>query len=62
MKSKPGRYGMKIWIAADAESSCVFSFQVFLEKTDNKPGKGQAQCVLKNFVDHVWYWKRNYIG
>lgn len=53
---------MKIWIAADAESSCVFSFQVFLEKTDNKPGKGQAQCVLKNFVDHVWYWKRNYIG
>nr|XP_033504757.1 piggyBac transposable element-derived protein 4-like [Epinephelus lanceolatus] len=46
MPKKPAKYGMKIWVAADAETSYAWRCEIYLGKTDGVPEVGQGQRVV----------------
>ncbi|XP_031328259.1 piggyBac transposable element-derived protein 4-like [Photinus pyralis] len=53
MKSKPDKYGIKIWALADCETAYTVNMQVYLGKIGNKPEKGQGQRVVLDMVSHL---------
>ena len=59
MKTKPGRYGMKIWTMCDSQSRYCGNIQVYLGKQTVAPEKGQGQRVVKDLAQHVVWSGRN---
>nr|XP_022906043.1 uncharacterized protein LOC111417873 [Onthophagus taurus] len=53
MKSKPDKYGLKIWALADCSSAYTANMQPYLGKVGNKPEKGQGQRVVMDLVNHL---------
>jgi hypothetical protein len=50
MKSKPEKYGIKIWILADSTTSYCKNLQVYLGKKDGKPEREQGKRVVLDLV------------
>lgn len=50
MKSKPGRYGIKIWSAADGKTSYILNTQVYTGKINNAREINQGQRVVLDLV------------
>ncbi|KAJ8384617.1 hypothetical protein AAFF_G00200540 [Aldrovandia affinis] len=47
MPSKPGKYGIKIWVACDAQSSYAWNLQVYTGKPPGgAPEKNQGMRVV----------------
>ena len=46
MKSKPDKYGIKVWVLADANNFYVKNFQIYLGKQMNIREKNQAERVV----------------
>lgn len=53
MKSKPDKYGIKIWALADCSTAYTVNMQVYLGKEGNRPEKGQGQRVVLDMVSHL---------
>nr|XP_046159380.1 piggyBac transposable element-derived protein 4-like [Oncorhynchus gorbuscha]XP_046159383.1 piggyBac transposable element-derived protein 4-like [Oncorhynchus gorbuscha] len=52
MPSKPAKYGLKIWVACDAQSSYAWKMQVFTGKpTSGGPEKNQEMRVVVDVTD-----------
>lgn len=51
MKSKPVRYGIKIWALSDSENAYSLNLQVYLGKTGNTAEKNQGQRVVMDLVE-----------
>lgn len=49
LKSKPGKYGIKIWTCSTADG-VILSLQVYTGKINNAPEKGQAMRVVMDLV------------
>ena len=58
MKSKPGRYGLKIWAMASQSGYCG-NIQVYLGKQTVAPAKEQGQRVVKDLAQHILGAGRN---
>ena len=59
MPSKPNRYGIKIWILADCETSYVYNAEIYMGKTGHLPEIGLAQRVVKNLSRPLHQHGRN---
>ena len=47
MKSKPAKYGIKVWVAADVKTSFLYNLQVYTGKLPgNTPEKNQGRWVV----------------
>ncbi|XP_037931805.1 piggyBac transposable element-derived protein 4-like [Teleopsis dalmanni] len=57
MPSKPGKYGMKAWIAADSATAFCLQFQIYLGKTSDLPERNQGERVVLDLVSQ--YTGRN---
>ena len=53
MKSKPGKYGIKLWVAAKAKNFHACNVQVYTAKSDGVREKKQGLRVVKDTVCHV---------
>ena len=52
MPSKPAKYGIKIWVACDAQSSYAWKMQVYAGKlTSGGPEKNQGMRVVLDVTD-----------
>src|SRR5687768_8913197 len=58
MKSKPARYGIKVWVLADASTCYVWNFQIYTGKELKKGKRGgllaeknQGKCVVLDLVE-----------
>lgn len=50
MKSKPGKYGIKIWVCADAKNGYVCNLQVYTGMMNNQREINQGMRVVKELV------------
>lgn len=50
MKSKPAKYGIKIWALVDNDSTYALNLQVYTGKVGNKPEKDQGKRVVLDLV------------
>lgn len=50
MKSKPDKYGLKIWAAADSENAYTLNMQPYLGKVNNVREKNQGERVVLDLV------------
>ena len=50
MKSKPAKYGIKIWIMSDTETAYAKNLQIYLGKRGDKPEVNQGQRVVLDLV------------
>lgn len=50
MKSKPGRYGIKLWMASDSKSGYICNGQIYTGKRDNKRETNQGCRVVLDMV------------
>lgn len=50
MKSKPDKYGLKIWAMADSETAYSINLQVYLGKINNQPEKNQGERVVLDLI------------
>ena len=54
MKSKPAKYGIKVWAAADVKTSYLYNLQVYTGKLlGNAPEKNQGRWILCDTVTNV---------
>ena len=53
MPSKPGRYGLKYWILADAENHYCFNAIPHLGKEVDAPAVNLGAQVVKNLVEPI---------
>ena len=52
MPSKPGKYGLKIWVACDAQTSYAWNMQVYTGKPLNgQPEKNQGRRVVLEMTE-----------
>lgn len=51
MKSKPAKYGIKIWTLCDTEHVYVKNFQIYTGKVGNVPEKDQGKRVVLDLVE-----------
>lgn len=54
MKSKPDKYGIKIWVVADSELHYALNSQVYLGKVGNNQEVGQGQRVVED-LSRIYY-------
>jgi hypothetical protein len=59
MPSKPAKYGLKIWILADSETSCCWNVQPYLGKVGQVAENGQGERVVRDLVTPVMASGRN---
>jgi len=52
IKSKPGKYGFKLWVAADAQNFYTCDMQVNTGKSDGVRDKKQGLQIVKDMVCH----------
>lgn len=50
MKSKPAKYGLKIWVLADSNTAYCKNLQVYTGKENGKPEKNQGKRVVHDLV------------
>ncbi|XP_031343697.1 piggyBac transposable element-derived protein 3-like [Photinus pyralis] len=50
MKSKPAKYGIKVWVLADAETPYCKNLQIYLGKKGNVPERDQGKRVVLDLV------------
>ncbi|XP_054729359.1 piggyBac transposable element-derived protein 4-like [Anastrepha obliqua] len=48
--SKPGKYGMKAWIAADSDTAFCLQFQIYLGKVGDNAERNQGERVVLDLV------------
>ncbi|KAG5881856.1 hypothetical protein JTB14_034135 [Gonioctena quinquepunctata] len=53
MKSKPDRYGMKLWDLCDAANDYTYNLQVYLGTQNNTVEKNQGERVVLDMVEHL---------
>ena len=53
MPSKPGRYGIKHWILADAENHSCYNAIPYLGKKEDAPAVNLSAQVVKNLVEPI---------
>jgi hypothetical protein len=51
--SKPGKYGMKVWMLCDAESSYCINLQPYIGRTMGVRDVGQGTRVVLELTDHI---------
>jgi len=54
VKSKPGKYGIKLWVAADAKNFYACNMQVHTGKRGGVREKKQGHRVVKDTVCHMY--------
>lgn len=55
IKSKPAKYGIKVWICADVKTSYVHNLQVYTGKLEgNKPEKNQGMRVVCDLLKPMY--------
>ena len=58
IKSKPGRYGIKIWVCSDFETAYVLNSQVYTGMTNNQTQTNQGQRVVLDMLrPHFGSWR-----
>jgi hypothetical protein len=50
MKSKPAKYGLKLWALCDSATAYVLNLQVYTGKVGNRPEKNQGERVVHDMV------------
>jgi hypothetical protein len=53
MKSKPAKYGLKLWILCDSSTSYALNIQVYTGKVGDCPEKNQGERVVHDMVDVI---------
>ncbi|KAG5884464.1 hypothetical protein JTB14_029432 [Gonioctena quinquepunctata] len=53
MKSKPDKYGIKLWALYDAANAYTHKFQVYLGKQNNTVEKNQGKRAVLDMVEHL---------
>ncbi|KAG5863453.1 hypothetical protein JTB14_016225 [Gonioctena quinquepunctata] len=53
MKSKPDKYGIKLWALCDAANAYIHNLQVYLGKQNNTVEKNQGKRVVLDMVKHL---------
>jgi hypothetical protein len=51
--SKPGKYGLKVWVICDAETSYCCNLQVYTGKVNDQPERNQASRVVKELAEYL---------
>ena len=51
--SKPGKYGIKLWVAADAKNFYASNIQVYTGKSGGVKEKKQGLRVVKDMVCYM---------
>lgn len=54
MKSKPGKYGLKIWVIVDAETGYILKIQIYqgkLNATETNQGKRVVLDLAEDYLD-----------
>ena len=59
MPSKPGRYGIKFWILADAENHCCYNAFPYLGNEGDKIATNLGATVVKKLVEPIHNTSRN---
>lgn len=59
MPNKPGKYGIKLWVCADVETSYCSNFEVYCGKRGRKPEVGQGARVVLQMTEHLCNSGRN---
>jgi hypothetical protein len=57
--SKPAKYGLKFWVAADALNSYCINLQLYTGKVGNAPEKRQGAWVVFDLCHHLFGTGRN---
>jgi hypothetical protein len=57
--SKPGKYGVKLWALADAQSFYCLNLQPYIGRTGPVPERGQSQRVVLELTDFLTGSGRN---
>lgn len=57
--SKPGKYGLKVWVICDAKTSYCSNLQVYTGKTGNQREVNQASRVVMELAAHLLDTGRN---
>ena len=60
--SKPGCYGIKIWILADSSSSYCYNADIYTGKVGNSREIGQATRAVMELTDSITNSGRNIVG
>ena len=60
--SKPGRYGVKIWILADTESKYCYNAEIYIGKVGNVREVNQATRVALELTEPLSASGRNVVG
>lgn len=53
MKSKPAKYGIKVWALCDATTSYALNLQVYTGKIGNQPEKNQGERVVHDLIEVI---------
>lgn len=57
--SKPGKYGIKIWVLADATNAYMYNAEVYIGKINGKPETNQGENVVKRLSQSILKTGRN---
>ena len=49
--TKPGKYGIKIWVLADAKTAYLCNAEIYTGKQQDKPEKNQGERVVRFLAD-----------
>ena len=60
--SKPGKYGMKLWVAADAGNSYCVNLQVYTGRRGSEREVGQGTRVVLELTEHLTNTGRHVVG
>ncbi|KAG5865093.1 hypothetical protein JTB14_025600 [Gonioctena quinquepunctata] len=53
MRSKPDKYGIKLWALCNTANAYTHNLQVYLGKQNNTVGKNQGERVVLDMVKHL---------
>jgi hypothetical protein len=53
MKSKPAKYGIKLWLLCDSATSYALNVQVYTGKIGDRPEKNQGERVVNDLVEVI---------
>ncbi|KAG5861670.1 hypothetical protein JTB14_008115 [Gonioctena quinquepunctata] len=53
MKSKPDKYGIKLWALCDAANAYTHNLQVYLGKQNNTVERNRGERVVLDMVEHL---------
>ena len=53
LPSKPGKYGIKVWVCCDVDTAYCSNFEVYTGKTGRAPEVGQGERVVLQMTAHL---------